>query len=193
MQAPALKKDARGNFPDMTMVAMYCRDWLDVSMLIRCPHATLDAQRQLLSKWARTGTRERVAENETAAGRQPHHRRRHQGRACTWNTSGAQKTQRDQTMSTNAHIGSSFDDFLQEEGLLEEVNAIAAKRIIAWQIAEAMKLSGITKTEMAARMNTSRASLNRVLDANDTGLTLETLSRAAAALGRRVRFELIAE
>lgn len=96
-------------------------------------------------------------------------------------------------MSTNAHIGSSFDDFLQEEGLLEEVNAIAAKRIIAWQIAEAMKLSGITKTEMAARMNTSRASLNRVLDANDTGLTLETLSRAAAALGRRVRFELIAE
>lgn len=96
-------------------------------------------------------------------------------------------------MSTNAHIGSSFDDFLQEEGLLEEVNAIAAKRIIAWQIAEAMKLSGITKTEMAARMNTSRASLNRVLDANDTGLTLETLSRAAAALGRRVRFELVAE
>lgn len=96
-------------------------------------------------------------------------------------------------MSTNVHIGSSFDDFLQEEGLLEEVNAIAAKRIIAWQIAEAMKLSGITKTEMAARMNTSRASLNRVLDANDTGLTLETLSRAAAALGRRVRFELVAE
>lgn len=96
-------------------------------------------------------------------------------------------------MSTNVHIGSSFDDFLQEEGLLEEVNAIAAKRIIAWQIVEAMKLSGITKTEMAARMNTSRASLNRVLDENDTGLTLETLSRAAAALGRRVRFELVAE
>ena len=94
-------------------------------------------------------------------------------------------------MSKNEYIGSSFDDFLREEGLLDEVNAIAAKRVIAWQIAEAMKLSGVTKTEMAARMRTSRAALNRVLDETDTGLTLDTLSRAAAALGRRVRFDLV--
>lgn len=95
-------------------------------------------------------------------------------------------------MSKNKHIGSSFDDFLAEEGLLEEANAAAAKRVIAWQIAEAMKLAGITKTEMADRMHTSRAALNRVLDENDTGLTLDTLSKAAAALGRKVKVELVA-
>ena len=95
-------------------------------------------------------------------------------------------------MSRNKHIGSSFDDFLAEQGLLEATNAIAAKRVIAWQLAEAMKLAGITKTEMADRMHTSRAALNRVLDENDTGLTLDTLSKAAAALGRRVKVELVA-
>lgn len=95
-------------------------------------------------------------------------------------------------MSKNKHIGSNFDDFLAEEGLLEEANATAAKRVIAWQLAEAMKQSGVTKTEMAARMHTSRAAVNRVLDANDTALTLDTLSKAAAALGCRLRFELVA-
>lgn len=96
-------------------------------------------------------------------------------------------------MNRNKHIGSSFDDFLTEEGLLEEVNAIAAKRVIAWQLGEAMRQAGITKTEMASRMHTSRAAVNRVLDANDTALTLDTLSKAAAALGRRIRFELVTE
>lgn len=95
-------------------------------------------------------------------------------------------------MSKSKHIGSSFDDFLADEGLLEVANSIAAKRVIAWQIAEAMKLAGITKTEMAGRMHTSRAALNRVLDENDTGLTLDTLSKAAAALGRKVKVELVA-
>lgn len=95
-------------------------------------------------------------------------------------------------MSRNKHIGSRFDDFLAEEGLLEDANAIAAKRVIAWQLAEAMKQAGITKTEMAARMHTSRAAVNRVLDENDTALTLDTLSKAAAALGCRLRFELVA-
>ena len=70
-------------------------------------------------------------------------------------------------MSRNKHIGSRFDDFLAEEGLLEDANATAAKRVIAWQLAEAMKQAGITKTEMAARMHTSRAAVNRVLDEND--------------------------
>ena len=95
-------------------------------------------------------------------------------------------------MSRNKHIGSRFDDFLAEEGLLDDANATAAKRVIAWQLAEAMKQAGITKTEMAARMHTSRAAVNRVLDENDTALTLDTLSKAAAALGCRLRFELVA-
>ena len=95
-------------------------------------------------------------------------------------------------MNRNKRIGSSFDDFLAEEGLLEDANATAAKRVIAWQLAEAMKQAGITKTEMAARMHTSRAAVNRVLDENDTALTLDTLSKAAAALGCRLRFELVA-
>lgn len=95
-------------------------------------------------------------------------------------------------MTRNKRIGSSFDDFLAEEGLLEYANATAAKRVIAWQLAEAMKQAGITKTEMAARMHTSRAAVNRVLDENDTALTLDTLSKAAAALGCRLRFELVA-
>ena len=95
-------------------------------------------------------------------------------------------------MTRNKRIGSSFDDFLAEEGLLEDANAAAAKRVIAWQLAEAMKQAGITKTEMAARMHTSRAAVNRVLDENDTALTLDTLSKAAAALGCRLRFELVA-
>lgn len=95
-------------------------------------------------------------------------------------------------MTRNKRIGSSFDDFLAEEGLLEYANATAAKRVIAWQLAEAMKHAGITKTEMAARMHTSRAAVNRVLDENDTALTLDTLSKAAAALGCRLRFELVA-
>ena len=95
-------------------------------------------------------------------------------------------------MNKHKHIGSSFDDFLAEEGLLEDANATAAKRVIAWQLAEAMKQAGITKTEMAARMHTSRAAVNRVLDENDTALTLDTLSKAAAALGCKLRFELVA-
>ena len=92
----------------------------------------------------------------------------------------------------NSHIGSDFDDFLAEEGLLEEASARAIKRVIAWQIREAMADQGLTKTAMAARMHTSRSMLNRLLDEQDTGLTIETLSRAAQALGYRVRFELSA-
>lgn len=92
----------------------------------------------------------------------------------------------------NPHIGSNFDDFLEEEGMLEEATAVAIKRVIAWQIAEAMKTRGITKTALAGRMHTSRSHLNRVLDANDTGLTIDTLSRAAQALGYRVKIELAA-
>lgn len=92
----------------------------------------------------------------------------------------------------NKHIGSDFDGFLEEQGLLEESSAIAMKRVIAWQIAEAMKAKHMTKSSLAAKMKTSRAQLDRLLDATDTALTLATLSKAANALGRRVRVELAA-
>lgn len=91
----------------------------------------------------------------------------------------------------NEHVGSSFEDFLQEEGLLEEATAVAIKRVLAWQIAEAMKAQNLTKTAMASRMHTSRASLNRLLDEEDTSLTLTTLASAANALGQKIRVELV--
>ena len=90
------------------------------------------------------------------------------------------------------HIGSTLDDFLSQEGMLEEVSARAIKRVIAWQLAEAMKTQGLTKTAMAERMHTSRSMLDRLLNETDTGLTIETLSRAAQALGYRVKVELAA-
>lgn len=88
------------------------------------------------------------------------------------------------------NIGSSFDDFLQEEGLLDEANAVAIKRVIAWQIDQEMKAQKLTKSAMAKKMRTSRAALNRLLDETDTSLTLTTLSRAATVLGKKFRVEL---
>lgn len=90
------------------------------------------------------------------------------------------------------NIGSSFDDFLQEAAILEDATAVALKRVIAWQIAEEMKAQQITKTELAKRMHTSRAALNRLLDETDPSLTLTTLASAAAALGRKVNIQLAA-
>ena len=90
------------------------------------------------------------------------------------------------------NIGSSFDDFLKEEAMLEHATAVALKRVIAWQIAEAMKVQQITKTELAKRMHTSRAALNRLLDETDPSLTLTTLTSAASALGKKVNIKLAA-
>lgn len=89
----------------------------------------------------------------------------------------------------NAHIGSDFDDFLREEGIHEEVTAAALKRVIAWQLDSLMRSKHITKTEMASRMGTSRAVVNRLLDADDTSVTLATLSRASLAIGVPLRIE----
>ena len=88
------------------------------------------------------------------------------------------------------NIGSSFDDFLKEESLLESSTAIALKRVIAWQIAKEMKAQNLTKTELAKRMHTSLAALNRLLDEHDASLTLTTLASAAAALGKKVNLQL---
>ncbi len=93
-------------------------------------------------------------------------------------------------MVRNPHIGSDFDEFLQEEGLLEESSAVALKRVIAWQLTEAMKVQGVTKSAMASRMQTSRSQLDRVLGGHGSGMTLETLSRAIDALGLRIRLEM---
>ncbi len=90
------------------------------------------------------------------------------------------------------NIGSSFDDFLKEEAMLDDATAVAMKRVIAWQIAEEMKAQNITKTELAKRMHTSRAALNRLLDDEDPSLTLTTLASAAAALGRTVKIQFAA-
>jgi predicted XRE-type DNA-binding protein len=90
------------------------------------------------------------------------------------------------------HSGSSFDAFLKEEALLEDATTVALKRVIAWQIAEEMKVQQITKTELAKRMHTSRAALNRLLDEADPSLTLTTLASAAAALGQKVTIQFSA-
>lgn len=90
------------------------------------------------------------------------------------------------------HIGTKLDDFLDEEGLLAETEAIAAKRVIAYQVERMMEEQGLTKTEMALRMQTSRAALERLLDAENTSVTLLTLERAAKALGKRLKIELAA-
>ena len=90
------------------------------------------------------------------------------------------------------NIRSSFDDFLQEESLLESSTAVALKRVIAWQIDQEMKAQKLTKTELAKRMHTSRAAINRLLDENDASLTLTTLASAAAALGKKVNLQLAA-
>lgn len=80
-------------------------------------------------------------------------------------------------------IGSDFDDFLEANGIREEVVAAAIKRVIARQLADVMKEKRITRTEMASRMNTSRAVINRLLDAADTSVTLATLAKASLAVG----------
>lgn len=89
------------------------------------------------------------------------------------------------------HIGSSFDDFLVEEAMLEQATATAVKRVIAWQIEQEMLARKLTKTALAQKMHTSRAALNRLLDAEDTSLTLTTLAGAAAALGKKIKIELV--
>jgi antitoxin HicB len=96
-------------------------------------------------------------------------------------------------MTTNRkhpHEGSSIEDFLHEDGSLEEATITAVKRVIAFQIEESMKKQALTKTAMADRMATSRAQLDRVLDPDNGNVTLETLAKAARAIGRSIKLEL---
>jgi antitoxin HicB len=88
------------------------------------------------------------------------------------------------------YIGSNFDDFLTEEGLLEEAEAVAVKRVLAFQIKEMMEVQNLTKAEMARRMRTSRAALERLLDPENRSVTLNTMDKAARSLGKRLQLVL---
>lgn len=87
---------------------------------------------------------------------------------------------------SSKNIGSSFDDLLKEEGIYEETRDIAMKRVLAWQIAQAMKEQHISKSKMAERMNTSRTQIERLLDPKNTSVQLDTLQRAAGIVGHRL-------
>ncbi|MDE2698076.1 MAG: helix-turn-helix transcriptional regulator [Gemmatimonadota bacterium] len=89
------------------------------------------------------------------------------------------------------HVGSSFDEFLAEEGLLGEAEATAVKRVIAYQLSQFMEENKLSKSAMAKRMQTSRSALDRLLDASNPSVTLQTMDRAARALGKKLRIELI--
>lgn len=89
------------------------------------------------------------------------------------------------------YIGSDFDDFLTEEGLLEEAEAVAVKRVLAFQIKELMESQNLSKAEMARRMQTSRAALERLLDPENRAVTLNTMDKAARSVGKRLRLTLI--
>jgi antitoxin HicB len=91
----------------------------------------------------------------------------------------------------NKHIGSSLEDFLKEEGILEETRAVALKEAVAWQVQQTMEKENISKVEMARRMRTSRAALDRFLAPGNASVTLQTLTRAARAIGRDLRIELV--
>jgi DNA-binding Xre family transcriptional regulator len=93
--------------------------------------------------------------------------------------------------NANPHRGSAFEDFLHEEGLYEEVTARAVKKLLAWQLSRALDETGLTKTELAARMRTSRAAVNRLLDPDNPALNLQTMDKAARALGKRLDIHLV--
>jgi len=93
--------------------------------------------------------------------------------------------------SKNPHLGSSLDELLEEEGSLASSEALAAKRVLAWQIAQAMAEKNMTKKAMAEAMNTSRSSLDRLLDPDNLSITLSTMERAAEVIGKRLRILLV--
>lgn len=92
---------------------------------------------------------------------------------------------------SSVHRGSSLDDFLEEEGILDEVRETALRHMIAWQLEEERLAQGISKAELARRMGTSRSQVDRILKAEEPGIQLETLDRGARAVGRHLKVELV--
>ena len=94
-------------------------------------------------------------------------------------------------MNPNPHIGSTLEDFLKQEALFEDASNYAVKRLLAWQVEKAMQEQRITKLGITRRMGTSRAHLDKLLDPENDKVQLDTVQRAAAAIGRQVRLELV--
>lgn len=94
-------------------------------------------------------------------------------------------------MSENVHRGASFDAFLEDEGILDDVNEAALERVIAWQLRERLRDRGMTKSELARRMNTSRSQVDRMLQGTEPGIGLGTLARGARALGCELQVKLV--
>ena len=91
----------------------------------------------------------------------------------------------------NAAIGSSLEDFLKEEGIYEECHTKAVKEVLAWQLQQVMQEKGLSKMQMARQMQTSRAALDRLLDPENTAVTLHTMMKAAAVVGKSIKLELV--
>jgi antitoxin HicB len=98
---------------------------------------------------------------------------------------------RTRNKATFNHSGSTFESFLDEEGILDEVDAVAIKRVIAWQLSEAMKAEKLTKKAMAERIGTSRSQLDRLLDPENSAVHLATIAKAARAVGKRLHIEMV--
>ena len=90
-------------------------------------------------------------------------------------------------MINKKHVGSNFDDFLEEEGILDEVEAVAIKRIIAYELEQEIQKRNMTKTELAEHLSTSRAALNRLLDPQNTSISLKTMEKIARFLGKKLK------
>ncbi len=93
-------------------------------------------------------------------------------------------------MSTNRHMGSKFDSFLEEEGLLEEAEAVTIKRVIAFELEKIMKEKKLSKSKMASIIQTSRSQFDRLLDPSNTSVTLNTIVKASRAIGKRINISL---
>ena len=91
----------------------------------------------------------------------------------------------------NKHIGSDVNDFLKEEGIQEEVETIAIKRVVSFQLKEAMKKVHMTKSRVAQKMHTSRSAVDRLFDPENESITLQTLNKAATALGKKLKVEIV--
>lgn len=95
------------------------------------------------------------------------------------------------TRKANPHIGSDFDDFLRDEGVYDQAEAVAVKRVLAFELERNMQKAQLTKTDMAKRMGTTRAQLDRVLNPENPATTLRTLVKAAGAVGKRIKISLV--
>jgi len=94
-------------------------------------------------------------------------------------------------IKADRHSGSTLDSLLEEDGVLDEVEAVAIKRVIAWQLAQIMRQRRISKSTLAARLRTSRAQLDRLLDPENPSIQLDTIARAARAVGKRLRIDMV--